>query len=124
MVSSKLKVLGVLAASIVGPHSAGNLRAPNNDTLYFSGWFDITDEPLIIHTPDTGGRYFTIAVTNQYSEVVHIGRRTTGTAEGYFALVAPHWRGELPDGVVAVPTETNQQQASKQACCGGRREPQ
>lgn len=93
---------------IVGPHTAGNLRAPNNDTLYFSGWFDITDEPLIIHTPDTGGRYFTIAVTNQYSEVVHIGRRTTGTAEGYFALVAPHWRGELPDGVVAVPTETNQ----------------
>jgi len=92
---------------IVGPHTAGNLRAPNNDTLYFSGWFDITDEPLIIHTPDTGGRYFTIAVTNQYAEVVHIGRRTTGTAEGYFALVPPHWEGELPDGVVAVPTETN-----------------
>ena len=93
---------------IVGPQTAGNLRAPNNDTLYYSGWFDITDEPLIIHTPDTGGRYFTIAVTNQYSEVVHIGRRTTGTAESYFALVPPHWQGELPDGVVAVPTETNQ----------------
>ena len=27
---------------IVGPHNAGNLRAPNNDTLYFSGWFDIS----------------------------------------------------------------------------------
>lgn len=93
---------------IVGPDTAGNLRAPNNDTLYYSGWFDITEEPLIIHTPDTGGRYFTIAVTNQYSEVVHIGRRTTGTAEGYFALVPPHWQGELPEGVVAVPTATNQ----------------
>ena len=54
------------------------------------------------------GRYFTIAVTNQYSEVVHIGRRTTGTAQGYFALVPPDWEGELPDGVVTVPTETNQ----------------
>ena len=93
---------------IVGPDTAGNLRAPNNDTLYYSGWFDISEEPLIVHTPDTNGRYFTIAVTNQYSEVVHIGRRTTGTAQGYFALVPPDWEGELPDGVVTVPTETNQ----------------
>lgn len=93
---------------IVGPYTAGNLRAPNNDTLYYSGWFDISNEPLIIHTPDTAGRYYTIAVTNQYSEVVHIGRRTTGTQQGYFALVPPHWQGELPDEVVAIPVETNQ----------------
>ena len=93
---------------IVGPHNAGNLRAPNNDTLYYSGWFDISVEPLIIHTPDTAGRYYTIAVTNQYAEVTHIGRRTTGTAEGYFALVPPHWQGELPTGVTAIPTESQQ----------------
>ena len=92
---------------LVDPDTAGNLRAPNNDTLYYSGWFDISEEPLIIHTPDTVGRYFTISVTNQYSEVEHIGRRTTGTDEGYFALVPPHWEGELPDGVTLFPTETN-----------------
>jgi hypothetical protein len=92
--------------AIVGPHNAGNLRAPNNDTLYFSGWFDISAEPLVIHTPDTRGRYYTIAVTNQYAEVAHIGRRTTGTGEGYFALVPPGWKGELPRGVQAIPTET------------------
>jgi len=92
---------------LVGPETAGNLRAPNNVTLYYSGWFDISDEPLIIHTPDTGGRYYTISVTNLYSEVVHIGRSTTGTAESYFALVPPHWHGELPENVRAVPTETS-----------------
>ena len=91
---------------IVGPHNAGNLRAPNNDTLYYSGWFDISAEPLIIHTPDTAGRYFTIAVTNQYAEVTHIGRRTTGTEEAYFALVPPLWKGELPPGVRPIPTES------------------
>jgi hypothetical protein len=26
---------------LVTPTSAGNLRAPNNDTLYLSGWFDL-----------------------------------------------------------------------------------
>lgn len=93
---------------LVGPETAGNLRAPNNVTLYYSGWFDIANEPLIIHTPDTGGRYFTISVTNLYSEVEHIGRRTTGTDEGYFALVPPHWNGELPDGVTPIPVETSQ----------------
>jgi hypothetical protein len=93
---------------LVGPDNAGNLRAPNNVTLYYSGWFDIADEPLIIHTPDTAGRYFTISVTNLYAEVEHIGRRTTGTDEGYFALVSPHWNGELPDAVTRVPVETSQ----------------
>jgi hypothetical protein len=93
---------------IVGPDTAGNLRAPNNDTLYYSGWFDISSEPLIIHTPDTAGRYFTIAVTNLYAEVEHIGRRTTGTAEAYFALVGPHWSGELPTGVKTINVDSEQ----------------
>lgn len=94
--------------AIVGPGNAGNLRAPNNDTLYYSGWFDISEEPLIIHTPDTEGRYYTIAVTNLYSEVIHIGRRTTGTAEAYFALVPPDWRGTLPRGVRKIEVESQQ----------------
>ncbi|CAH0992455.1 hypothetical protein SIN8267_02580 [Sinobacterium norvegicum] len=93
---------------IVGPHNAGNIRLPNNDTLYLSGWFDISKEPLIIHTPDTNGRYFTIAVTNLYSEATHIGRRTHGTDEAYYALVTPHWQGELPIGVTRIEVESNQ----------------
>jgi hypothetical protein len=92
--------------AIVGPDNAGNFRAPNNDTLYFTAWFDLTEQPLLMHTPDTAGRYYTIAVTNQYAEVEHIGRRTTGTGEGWFALVGPGWEGELPAGVQAVPVAT------------------
>ena len=93
-------------SQLVTPTIGGNLRAPNADTLYYSGWYDINEEPLIIHTPDTHGRYFTIAVTNSYSEVVHIGRRTTGTQEGHFALVKPDWDGELPKGVKPIITES------------------
>ncbi|KEQ19729.1 DUF1254 domain-containing protein [Endozoicomonas numazuensis] len=91
---------------IVGPDNAGNLRLPNNDTLYFSGWFDIRNEPVIIHTPDTQGRYFTIAVTNLYSEVTHIGRRTFGTDEAYYALVSPDWQGTLPEGITPIEVES------------------
>jgi len=92
---------------LINPKTAGNLRAPNSDTLYFHGWYDITQEPLIIHTPDTKGRYFTIAITNLYAEVAHIGRRTTGTKERLFALVSPTWSGTLPDNVTPIITETS-----------------
>jgi hypothetical protein len=91
---------------LVTPETAGNLRAPNSDTLYFTAWFDISEQPLIIHVPDTAGRYYTIAVTNQYAEVTHIGRRTTGTTAGYFALTLPGWDGELPEGVLKLTVET------------------
>jgi hypothetical protein len=92
--------------ALVTPSTQGNLRMPNHDTLYFSGWYDVSREPLILHVPDTGGRYYTIAVTNFWSEVQHIGRRTTGTAERVFALVPPGFAGALPEGVAPITTET------------------
>lgn len=92
--------------ALVTPSTQGNLRMPNHDTLYFSGWYDVTKEPVLLHVPDTAGRYYTIAVTNFWSEVEHLGRRTTGTIERVFALVPPGWSGALPAGVVPVTTET------------------
>ena len=90
----------------VTPATAGSLRAPNADTLYLSGWFDLQSEPVIIRAPDTQGRYYTLAVTDFNSEVQHVGRRTTGTAARDFVLVGPAFVGNLPEGlhVVRVPT--------------------
>lgn len=91
---------------LVTPSTAGNLRGPNNDTLYFGGWFDLSKEPIIVHAPDTAGRYYTLAVTDFYAESHHVGHRTTGTLQKYFALVGPNWKGILPPyvHVVRVPT--------------------
>lgn len=92
--------------ALVTPETASTLRAPNNDTLYFAGWFDLQEEPVILHNPDTQGRYFTMAVTNQWAEVIHLGRRTIGTKEQYHALIGPGWKGDLPPNVKAVELDT------------------
>jgi len=92
----------------VTPTTAGTLRAPNSDTLYLSGWFDLRDEPMIIRAPDTVGRYYTLAITDFYSEVQHVGRRTTGTAAQDFALVGPAFKGEVPAGVREIRLPTHQ----------------
>ncbi|MBL0089875.1 MAG: DUF1254 domain-containing protein [Ideonella sp.] len=94
--------------ALVTPSTSGELRAPNNDTLYFSGWFDLSAEPVIVQVPDTADRYYTLAVTDFFNEVTHLGRRTTGTRARVFALVGPGWTGELPPGVTAVPLATSQ----------------
>jgi hypothetical protein len=46
-------------------------------------------------------------VTNLYAEASHLGRRTHGTEETYYALVQQGWQGALPEGVVAIEVATN-----------------
>ncbi|MBU3599379.1 DUF1254 domain-containing protein [Polynucleobacter sp. 30F-ANTBAC] len=92
--------------NLITPTTAGELRAPNNDTLYFSGWFDLSKEPIVITAPDTRDRYYTLAVTDFFNEVTHLGRRTTGTKAQLFALIGPTWKGTLPKNVRPVKMAT------------------
>lgn len=93
--------------TLVTPDTQGNRRAPNTDTLYFGGWLDLSAGPVVIHAPDTSDRYYTMAVTNFYSEVEHLGRRTTGTQERYFVLTKSDWEGELSSDLHRVTVETD-----------------
>jgi hypothetical protein len=81
---------------------------PNFDTLYSIAWFDISQEPMIVSVPDTGGRYYVLPVYEMWTDVfAALGSRTSGTKAGNFAIVQQGWNGNLPRGVERIESPTS-----------------
>jgi hypothetical protein len=80
---------------------------PNFDTLYSVAWFDVSHEPVIVSVPDTDGRYYVFPIYDMWTDVfAALGKRTTGTSAGNYAVVPQGWHGTLPEGVGRIETPT------------------
>ncbi len=96
------------AWGMLGPKFSA-VQSGNSDTLYSVTWFDSSVEPYILHIPNAKGRYYTYqfidAWTNNY---FYASTRTMGSQVQDYALVAPGWKGKLPEHVTRVdcPTPT------------------
>lgn len=55
--------------------------APNNDTLYSSGWYDLRHGVLTIDVPamDKPDRYWNVMIADAYTHVTYVARRHHGT---------------------------------------------
>ena len=82
---------------------------PNADTLYSPLAYDVSEEPLIITVPEAGDRYYLLPWLDKWTDIFAApGTRTTGNDAFVFAVIGPDWHGELPDGVRAYRSPTNQ----------------
>lgn len=87
--------------------SAAGAVWPNRDVLYSNLWYDVSAEPLVVHIPDSGGRYYFMPIMDMWTDVfASRGPRTTGGGAQTFAIVGPYWQGQLPPGMGVVRSPT------------------
>src|SRR5215831_39035 len=82
------------------PATYQGVTAPNADTLYSFGFFDVSKEPWVFSYPDMGNRYFLFPIYDMWTNViVSAGARTFGYGAQSVAVTGPGWRGALPKGI-------------------------
>lgn len=83
------------------------VTAPNADTLYTTGFFDVTAEPYVLKIPDSNGRYYLMPMLSGWTDVFQVpGKRTTGTGAQAYLITGPKWTGTVPSGLKQLKSPT------------------
>jgi len=70
---------------------------PNATTLYGSGFFDLSGEPLVVELPAIQDRYYSFQTMDQYGDYFfYAGNQFTGTEAQKYILIGPGWDGVVP----------------------------
>lgn len=82
---------------------------PNNDVLHAQAFCDVSREPLILSVPQfDDARYYCLQLWDPNGETFgYVGSRTTGREAARYALVGPHWSGDLPRDVQRIDAPYN-----------------
>ncbi len=100
-----------------------DVTAPNADTLYTYGFFDVTKEPYVVSIPDMDDRYALFPMLSGWTDVFDVpGKRTSGTKAQTFAVTGPGWSGTLPDGVTEYKSPTGMVWLLGRIYCTGTKE--
>jgi hypothetical protein len=84
------------------------LVCPVTDALHSSAWLNVKDEPMVISTPDLGGRQVIGSLYHAYHDV--IGRLGVNASKGKpadYLVTGPGWTGTAPKGVIHISSPTN-----------------
>ena len=80
---------------------------PNVNVIYGFGFMDLGQQPIILNTPDSEGRYYMVEICDMWANAfAYVGGVATGYRGGTFALVGPGWQGKLPTGIKRIDCPT------------------
>lgn len=79
------------------------VTAPNNDTLFSSAWFDLSQGPVTLTVPDAGDRYLAVQLLDMYTNTNSCVSKRTFASQiatgGVFTLVGPGQRSTGPNPI-------------------------
>ena len=106
------------ARKMAGP--ADTFVTINNDTVYSMAQIDLSVGPVLLHVPDTAGRYYVLQFVDAWTNnFAYIGHRATGTAVGDFLLVPPAWSGDAPADATIIEFPTRVASIVGRWACAG-----
>jgi coniferyl-aldehyde dehydrogenase len=77
--------------------------SPMRDAIYSVAWLDLREEPVVIHSPDSGERYVSIQLAEFYSDLFgYVGPSVNGGRAQTALVVGPQWQCDTPVGIDVV----------------------
>jgi hypothetical protein len=74
---------------------------PNATTLYGTGMFDVSEEPMVIIVPDVKDHYWSVQLFDNYARWgLMIGSQFNAPGKVQRLILGPDWSGSLPEGFV------------------------
>lgn len=82
--------------------SEREVACPNQDVVYGGGPLALDIEPVVIQVPDFGDRFWVYQIVDVGTDsFVNLGKMYD-SKPGFYLLVGPDWKGEVPKGINAV----------------------
>lgn len=79
-----------------------NVACPNQDVVYGLGMLALDVSPVVVQVPDFGDRFWVYQIVDLRTDsFVQLGKMY-GTTPGFYLLIGPNWKGEVPKGITRV----------------------
>src|SRR5215831_2999042 len=92
--------LGMLTNYIVPEERI--VACPNQDVVYGAGSLALDLSPVVIQVPDFGDRFWVYQIVDLRTDSFADLGKMYGTTPGFYLLVGPNWKGEVPKGISKV----------------------
>src|SRR5262247_4560954 len=98
--AAPLNHLGMLTDYIVPEERI--VACPNQDVVYGVGALALDKSPVVIQVPDFGDRFWVYQIVDLRTDSFADLGKMYGSTPGFYLLVGPNWKGEVPKGITKV----------------------
>jgi hypothetical protein len=78
------------------------VACPNQDVVYGAGVLALDQSPVVVQVPDFGKRFWVYQIVDLRTDSFADVGAMYGTKPGFYLLVGPDWKGDVPNGITSV----------------------